>query len=302
MDEYNFTNDGWDYGPGNQDDYTFDSGSLGIMGPSYELSNDFMGPPSGLQNQDYGPPEFLKNGGQYDFEQFTSPSMEQAPPNWQPTEQGGFMSGLQQMFQQPTPDFEWNPNARANMSGGGTQQFLKNLFSGPGATKILAALAEGNQNKRAAQQQRNSISQLQPMMDPFGQQRAQYQQLLSQTYTDPNVVLNRPEIAAQLGQMRQSMDAKDAAAGRRSQYGSREVQLSQQAAGLVDKYRAQLAQLAGAQFGPNGGAAAQMTNLANLYDANGYTSPLFNAIEKIQQDSDKQVLADKVLAAQQVRR
>lgn len=194
---------------------------------------------------------------------------------------GGFINGQGQ--------YNNYGNLGQNFGSGGAQSFLQQLFANPqNITKMLGAVQEMAANKKKANALSAIANQQREQMDPFGAQRAQYQQLLSQTYTNPNVVLGRPEIQAQLEQMKQQMDARDAAAGRRSQYGSRANQLALAAATLVDKYRQQLATLAGANIGPNTNQAAQIAAAGADYNAKGL-APLFNAASNIQQ---QQTLAD----------
>lgn len=161
----------------------------------------------------------------------------------------------------------------ATPSSGGIQGFLQELFSkkqgGQGSSmsgdilKGLGGILGAYQAKQTNTANTALGNKVMQQMDPFGSQRADYQKKLADTYTNPLGNLQRPEIAGQLAQMKQMMDAKDAAAGRRSQYGSRSNQLAEQQAKLMDSYRAQLGQFGGAGIGPNVGAGASILQNAN---------------------------------------
>lgn len=267
-DEYN----GWDYGPGNIDDN-------GGSGDFWNTPN-FGDQPEWTQSWD----DNAFQNGNVDSSNYDQYMFDDAAQGTGPNATG--YSGTPEDY-----DSQFNPGQQLTTAwqNSGTSDFLSRMFSNPqNITKVLGGLQEMYANKKKAGALNGIARQQMRQMDPFGSQRGQYQQLLSQTYTDPNVVLNRPEIKAQLAQMRRTMEAKDAAAGRRSQYGNREVQLAQESAGLVDKYRAQLASLAGSQFGPNTAQAAQMAGTGANYGAQG-VSPLLNVASNILQN---QSLAD----------
>ena len=185
--------------------------------------------------------------------------------------------------------------APAPAANSGTQNFLQELFSrkqGGQGNSLGSDLVKGLGGLLGsfAQQKSNTANtalgnKVMQQMDPFGAQRAGYQQKLADTYTNPMGTLQRPEIAGQLAQMKQVMDANDAKAGRRSQYGSRMNQLAEQQAKLMDSYRAQLGQFAGSQFGPNVGAGAQILQGTNSVNSNPM-NPLIAAAGNIMQGND----------------
>jgi hypothetical protein len=198
----------------------------------------------------------------------------------------GFDGGMQEPMMEAISVPDWgaaptgiNENAKVlgngnkvagNLATGAITDFLKSLFSGQKGTKNAVTAGSGLLSmltkQKANKEQQELQQQMMTKMDPFGSQRPQYQAQLAQTYSDPNAVLNMPDIKGQLAQMRASLDAKDAAAGRRSQYGSREVQLAQEAAKLMQGYRNQLGGFAGANINPNVGQANALLN--DTYSAN----------------------------------
>lgn len=163
--------------------------------------------------------------------------------------------------------------------GSGVQDYLKNIFTNPQfLTKGIGALFEGIQNKRSSNNLNRIAGNLQRAGDPFASQRGQYQRLLSDTYTNPNIALGRPEIRAQLQGLENQMNARDAAAGRRSQYGDRANQLAIASSGLLDRYRKQLAQLAGGGLSPNFSGLSNLYQEANRQGTNGFLSPIMSAV------------------------
>lgn len=124
--------------------------------------------------------------------------------------------------------------------------FLSKLFSGAGSKmaqpyekdplgSILKTAAgiygmnQANQNRRAMQQ--------------IAQPMQQYQQRLNETYTNPQAYLSSPEAKAMQSQLAQQMLRRDAASGRRSQYGARANELNQQMLSQLGNYRKGLASL-----------------------------------------------------------
>ena len=163
--------------------------------------------------------------------------------------------------------------------GSGVQDYLKNIFTNPQfLTKGIGALFEGIQNRRSSNNLNRIAGNLQRAGDPFASQRGQYQRLLSDTYTNPNIALGRPEMRAQLQGLENQMNARDAAAGRRSQYGDRANQLAIASSGLLDRYRQQLAQLAGSGLSPNFSGLSNLYQEANRQGTNGFLSPIMSAV------------------------
>ena len=98
------------------------------------------------------------------------------------------------------------------------------------------------------------------MADPFASQRPQYQQYLSQSYspTGLNDIFNREYMAGAGGQLMNQISARDAAQGRRSQYGARRAQLQSDFMNrYMPQYRQGLMQPSGANANP--------ANAAQLY-------------------------------------
>lgn len=200
--------------------------------------------------------------------QWASQGMGAAPT---PSPSSGIQSFLQDMFNKK----QTGSSGAAGMMGGMGSNIVKGLGG------LLGSFAQQKSNT-ANTALGNKVMQ---QMDPFGAQRAGYQQKLADTYTNPMGTLQRPEIAGQLAQMKQVMDANDAKAGRRSQYGSRMNQLAEQQAKLMDSYRAQLGQFAGSQYGPNVGAGAQILQGTNSVNSNPM-NPLIAAAGNIMQGND----------------
>jgi hypothetical protein len=121
------------------------------------------------------------------------------------------------------------------------------LFKGlAGLYSAYAGNKQAGQLRQAAQQQ-----------DPFGPQRAQYQQLLSQSYSNPTAFTSTPEARMQQDALKQQLERLDAKSGRRSQYGARAVQLAQAQAKQLADYRSGLQQAAGSNIGPQGAGSLQ---------------------------------------------
>lgn len=157
---------------------------------------------------------------------------------------------------------------------GGIQDYLGRLFSNPNLMgKGIAALFEGNQNKKMAKNL-NSIANRTPF-DPFGSQRPFYQQQLQNTVNDP---YSQPMVKAQVDNIQRMQAIKDAAAGRRSNSLSSAPGVLAAQGQIAQQYMNSLMQPAGAGINPNGSAIANALMAGSKYDANGYASPLFNAL------------------------
>jgi hypothetical protein len=116
-----------------------------------------------------------------------------------------------------------------------------------GLSSLFAQRSKARALQQAAQQQ-----------DPFGAQRPQYQSLLSQAYTDPYAHLNSPQARAEQDFAQAALARKQAAGGMRVN-GSPQLALALQAqqADQMERYRRDLAPLAGANIGPQGAAQLQ---------------------------------------------
>ena len=123
----------------------------------------------------------------------------------------------------------------------------------------IGGLAGIYQKYQQGQQMKNLTNQMMGGFDPFGSQRPQYQAQLAQTYTNPALYLNSPEYKAIEGRLRRELERKDAAGGRRSQYGNRALELQDAALANLFKQRGQLGEFAGAGIAPSAdvGQAAQ---------------------------------------------
>ena len=90
---------------------------------------------------------------------------------------------------------------------------LANIFNNPNAMKMgaagLSALLEGYQNKKKAAAMQQAAKQI----DPWASQRPFYQQQAQAAVTNP---YDSPIVKAQIEQLQQAQNIKDAAAGRRS--------------------------------------------------------------------------------------
>lgn len=148
---------------------------------------------------------------------------------------------------------------------GGIGKFLSTDLGKLAGLKTLAGLYSAYQGRRAAADLREAAK----TADPFGSQREQYQQLLSQSYTDPNYFMSTPEARLQQDALRQQLERMDAKAGRRSQYGSRAVQLAQAQAKALADYRAALQQPAGAGIGPASSASLLSDAIKTQLNAGG---------------------------------
>lgn len=123
-----------------------------------------------------------------------------------------------------------------------------------------------NSNQAANQMQKAYAAS-----DPFASQRGQYQNLLSQSYSDPSSVYKGSEYQNLQNLFLQDLKAKDAAAGRNSQYGARAAQSQNYFNTYLNNYRQGLQQAAGTGINPSGSSAqlamAQAQQRKNMYDS-----------------------------------
>lgn len=163
--------------------------------------------------------------------------------------------------------------------GGGTTNFLSQLFGSGG--KLLAGLMEGRQNKQK-QSAYNQITK-NPALDPFGSQRPFYQEQAKQAVIDP---YSNPMVKAQIDNVQRMQNIKDAAAGRRSNSIASQPGVMAEQARIAMAYQNQMAQQGGAGFGPDGKSiAAALMGGANA-GINGYASPLASALGYTNQSSE----------------
>lgn len=265
MDEEN----GWDFGPGNMDDFGPSAGDYTVptesnfdsyydlgSGPNpdrtvYDTAGDF-GPGNSEQWTKFGDTSVFGDG------QFG----------------GGFLQGGQ--FQQfnELPGFQ----SPAQQTMGSVQNTLANIFNNKGFVTGLGALAEGYQNKKKASALQQLVSRMQPAMDPFGSQRAQYQTELSNAVQNP---YSAPIVRQQVDALQQAQAIKDAQAGRRSNSATSSPALLAAQAQIAQKYIDSLYTPSGANIGPQGLSSLLQTQQQGINSGvNGYMSPILSALAK----------------------
>ena len=146
---------------------------------------------------------------------------------------------------------------------------LANIFNNPNAMKMgaagLSALLEGYQNKKKAAAMQQSVQQI----DPWASQRPFYQQQAQAAVTNP---YDSPIVKAQIEQLQNAQNIKDAQAGRRSNSLTSSPAVMAEMAKIAQAYQAQMANQGGATIQPSG--LAQTLDRASSYDTQGYLSPL----------------------------
>ena len=146
---------------------------------------------------------------------------------------------------------------------------LANIFNNPNAMKMgaagLSALMEGYQNKKKAAAMQQAVKQI----DPWASQRPFYQQQAQAAVTNP---YDSPIVKAQIEQLQNAQNIKDAAAGRRSNSLTSSPAVMAEMARIAQAYQAQMANQGGATIQPSG--LAQTLDRASSYDTNGYLAPL----------------------------
>lgn len=146
---------------------------------------------------------------------------------------------------------------------------LSSIFNNPNAMKMgamgLSALLEGYQNKKKAAAMQQAVKQI----DPWASQRPFYQQQAQAAVTNP---YDSPIVKAQIEQLQNAQNIKDAQAGRRSNSLTSSPAVMAEMARIAQAYQAQMANQGGATIQPSG--LAQTLGAASTYDTNGYLSPL----------------------------
>lgn len=132
--------------------------------------------------------------------------------------------------------------------------------TGGNIVDLLSGLYGLYQNSQNQGNMQDFINSLLDKSDPFASQRGMYQQKLADAYNNPMAIYNTPEYQGISNLYRNQLEAKDAAAGRRSQYASREQDMNDHFLSYLDKYRTGLQAPAGVQINPSGASAA-----ASLY-------------------------------------
>jgi len=211
-------------------------------------------------------------------------------------EENNYFGGIDTSGVQTDSGPTWNaPNA------GGIQNTLANIFNGNmnGSLgtwgKGLAAIMEGVQNKKKAAAMQSLASN--SALDPWGSQRGFYQQQAQSAVTNP---YDSPIVKAQIEQLQNAQNIKDAAAGRRSNSLTSSPAVMAEMAKIAQQYQAQMAQQGGSNMQPNGSAiASALTSGANA-STNGYVSPLLSLLGNTQQSSTnasaRQSALDKFLS------
>lgn len=159
--------------------------------------------------------------------------------------------------------------------GGGISNVLSQIFSNKGLMTGLGALFEGSQNKKNAANTRQIVAQQQAQQNPFGDQRAYYQQQLQNTVQNP---YSQPIVQAQVQELQRAQAIKDAAAGRRSNSATSSPALAAAQAQIAQNYMNSLMTPAGANISPSGLQGLSQLVQANNQSTNGYISPLMSAL------------------------
>lgn len=242
---------GWDYGPGNQDDFTQSGWNYG-PGAAFDTGN--------IQNYGFDPNSALNSDNNL-FNNAPGDWELQSPIQMSPEEMGA-------AGQMPTST-NWNPNS------GGLQQTLAELFNNKKAITGIGALFEGFQNLQKANAMQGLASKMQGAMDPFGKQRAGYQTQLNQAIQNP---YSSPIVRAQVEQLQRAQAAKDAAAGRRSNSATSSPAMLAAQAQIAQNYINSLMTPAGANINPSGLSSLLQTQQQGINSGiNGFVSPLLSA-------------------------
>ena len=279
MDEEN----GWDFGPGNMDDFGPSAGDYTVptefnfdsyydlgSGPNpdrtvYDTAWDF-GPGNSEQWNTFGDTSVFGDG------QFG----------------GGFLQGGQ--FQQfnELPGFQ----SPVQQTMGSVQNTLANIFNNKGFVTGLGALAEGYQNKKKAEALQNLVSQMRQPLDPFGSQRPFYQQQLQQTVQDP---YSAPIVRNQVDALAQAQRIADAKAGRRSNNATSSPALLAAQAQVAQNYINSLHTPSGADIGPQGLSSLLSAQQQGITAGiNNYLSPMSQAVKDYQTQQDLLELVEKM--------
>ena len=175
------------------------------------------------------------------------------------------------------PSYNYNGAGLTQTSNpwGSISRTLSGIFNNPNAMglagKGVAALFEGYQNKKKAEAMQKLAKN--PALDPFGSQRQFYQQQAQQAVTNP---YDSPIVKAQIAQLQNAQNIKDAQAGRRSNMLTSSPAVMAEMAKIAQNYQQQMAVQGGANIAPSGGLA-EILSKGTTYDTNGYISPLLTA-------------------------
>lgn len=220
-------------------------------------------------------PQSNNNGG-YDFQQEWNNFAGQDQYYQDPMGNQAWMNPSGGTVGTMAPGGSFEPTDKLAPALGGVQNTLANLFNNKAFVSGIGALMEGSQNKKKATMTQQMVRQMQPAMDPFGAQRAQYQQELARTMQDP---YSAPIVRDQVEQLKRAQAIKDAAAGRRSNSATTDPALMAAMAGVAQKYMDSLYTPAGANINPSGlSSLISAMQQGNNADVNGYISPLLSAV------------------------
>ena len=265
MDDFDYSDDFDSLGPSAGFDYgmsDFDS-----LGPN--LSNTGLGD---FSNNYYD--DFDSLGGLWDGSSFSQDALSNITGGGYPTNNdlSGYLRDIQDENLRG-----WG--AGTTGSEGSITSALQKLFTNPNLLgKGISALYEGYQNKKNAKTLNNAANST--TIDPFGSQRAQYQQELQNTVQNP---YSSAIVKSQVDNLQRQQAIKDAAAGRRSNTLSTAPSMLASQAQIAQNYINQLGTLAGANIAPNSSAYANLINQASKSDTNGYISPLLSLLGNTQQ-------------------
>ena len=267
------------------------------------------------QDADFGDDGFYNNMDDMDWQNevqnsWTNPSYSYTGDEWSnmgtPENTwgaGGYQVGADntQFWQNQAGDYvgyqepggKFTPYEQEGWTLGGISDTLASIFNSQGGQtgmKLLAALAEGSQNRKQANNLQKIAQQQTARLDPFASQRPFYQQQLQATVQDP---YSQPMVKSQVDQLARAQAIKDAAAGRRSNTATSAPALIAAQAQVAQQYMNSLMNPAGANINPSGAASMNsMLTDAAKYDTNGYLSPLASALGFGQQQNSNQALLD----------
>lgn len=180
--------------------------------------------------------------------------------------------------QRPPPESVYNGSAADLPIDTSTPFDFSKLFDGAGklfgglglnANSLPFLLSAWNDWKNSDRYM-NKAEEYAGRLDPFGQQRAGYQDILKKSYTDPDFLKNDPALQSILKVSAANTGAADAAKGFLGS-GRMMQDIMEHGQDLSAKYLAdeqnRLATLSGAQFGPQAAASMLETGLKGSIDA-----------------------------------
>jgi len=252
------------------DDWNYEDQTDQYNGGDTSVGNDYTGYTPGYENLNIDTnyndsnPDYGYNQG-YDNTNITSPTWYTGDPNVM----GGTGAPLS--------------GGSTTNYGGDIKNVLSQLFTNGTTANMMgkggAALLEGYQNQQkaaAAQKLAQSAS-----LDPFGSQRSFYQQQAQNAVTNP---YSSPIVSAQIQQIQNAQNIKDAAAGRRSNALTSAPAVLAAQAKIAQEYQNQMAQQGGSNISPSAGLSSILQSGSNS-GINGYLSPLANLLGNTSQSN-----------------